>query len=52
MSDLTIRRLRLRNWKNFADVDVAIEDRVFLVGPNASGKLSSKTREGAYAYAR
>ena len=39
MSDLKIRRLRLRNWKNFADIEVAIEDRVFLVGPNASGKF-------------
>ena len=37
-SDLKIRRLRLRNWKNFADVDAAIQDRVFLVGANASGK--------------
>lgn len=37
-SDLKIRKLRLRNWKNFADVDVSIKDRVFLVGPNASGK--------------
>ena len=37
-SDLKVRRLRLRNWKNFVDVDVAIEDRIFLVGPNASGK--------------
>ena len=39
MSDnLKIRRLHLRNWKNFLNVEVAIEDRVFLVGPNASGK--------------
>lgn len=37
-NDLKIRRLRLRNWKNFADAEVAIADRVFLVGPNASGK--------------
>ena len=37
-SDLKIQRLRLRNWKNFLDIDVAIEDRIFLVGPNASGK--------------
>ena len=36
--DLKIRKLHLRNWKNFANVEVAIEDRVFLVGPNASGK--------------
>lgn len=37
-NDLKIRKLRLRNWKNFADAEVAIADRVFLVGPNASGK--------------
>ena len=36
--DLKIRKLRLRNWENFTDVEVDIEDRVFLVGPNASGK--------------
>jgi predicted ATPase len=30
--------LRLENWRNFRSVDVALEDRVFLVGPNASGK--------------
>ena len=37
-NDLKIRKLRLRNWKNFAEADTSIEDRVFLVGPNASGK--------------
>jgi len=31
-------RVVLKNWKNFANADVAIENRVFLVGPNASGK--------------
>jgi len=31
-------QLRLQNWKNFANVDVALQDRVFLVGPNAAGK--------------
>jgi hypothetical protein len=31
-------RLQLKNWKNFADADVAIQNRLFLVGPNASGK--------------
>jgi predicted ATPase len=35
---LRFSHLRLRNWKNFAAADVAIENRVFLVGPNASGK--------------
>ena len=36
--DLRFRRLRLRNWKNFLQVDVALQDRLFLVGANASGK--------------
>lgn len=31
-------RLELRNWRNFLRVDFALRDRVFLVGPNASGK--------------
>lgn len=31
-------RIRLENWRNFGQVDVALQDRVFLVGPNASGK--------------
>lgn len=30
--------LRLENWRNFARVDVDLAGRVFLVGPNASGK--------------
>lgn len=36
--DLRFAGLRLLNWKNFARIDLAIRDRVFLVGPNASGK--------------
>jgi predicted ATPase len=35
---MKIRRLTLRNWKNFAQAEAKIQDRVFLVGPNASGK--------------
>ncbi|RME93003.1 MAG: chromosome segregation protein SMC [Verrucomicrobia bacterium] len=35
---LCFARLRLENWKNFAAADVALAPRVFLVGPNASGK--------------
>ena len=35
---LRFRRLRLRNWKNFPRVDVALQDRLFLMGANASGK--------------
>lgn len=35
---LRFRRLRLKNWKNFTEVDLEIPERLFLVGPNASGK--------------
>ncbi|VVM06754.1 hypothetical protein MAMC_01230 [Methylacidimicrobium cyclopophantes] len=31
-------RLQLQNWKNFLGADVEIGERLFLVGPNASGK--------------
>ncbi|MCS6797216.1 MAG: AAA family ATPase [Myxococcota bacterium] len=31
-------RLVLRNWKNFVSAEATIGDRLFLVGPNASGK--------------
>ena len=35
---MIVSRLIVRNWKNFLRVDLPLEDRVFLVGPNASGK--------------
>jgi len=35
---LRFASMRLRNWKNFASSEVALANRVFLVGPNASGK--------------
>ena len=31
-------RLSLENWRNFVNVDVDLQRRAFLVGPNASGK--------------
>ncbi len=31
-------RVELTNWKNFRDVKIDLPNRVFLVGPNASGK--------------
>ncbi len=31
-------RIRLENWRNFTAVDAALENRVFIVGANASGK--------------
>jgi predicted ATPase len=35
---MIISRVILKNWRNFRHVDVEIGDRLFLVGPNASGK--------------
>ncbi len=35
---MRVSRLILKNWKNFPSVDVPLGARVFLVGPNASGK--------------
>jgi predicted ATPase len=32
------RHLKLRNWRNFVNVDISIGQRLFLTGPNASGK--------------
>jgi predicted ATPase len=35
---MVITRLVLKNWRNFKRVDVALRERVFVIGPNASGK--------------
>jgi len=35
---LRVKHLRLANWRNFAHVDVPLQRRAFVVGPNASGK--------------
>lgn len=35
---MKIKKITLKNWKNFANVEAEIHNRVFLVGPNASGK--------------
>ena len=35
---MIISHVGLKNWRNFRLVDVHLKDRVFLVGPNASGK--------------
>lgn len=35
---LRFTRLKLVNWRNFRDVDISLEKRAFIVGPNASGK--------------
>lgn len=30
--------MRLKNWRNFKTADVALRERVYVIGPNASGK--------------
>src|ERR1700720_4470580 len=35
---MIISTLGLRNWRNFREVEVHLTERVFLIGPNASGK--------------
>lgn len=35
---MIISKLILKNWKNFKELDVELQDRVFIVGANASGK--------------
>ena len=35
---MIVSRLMLKNWRNFQSVDVTLGERVFLAGPNASGK--------------
>ena len=35
---MIVSHITLKNWRNFQSVDVDLGNRVFLVGPNASGK--------------
>jgi predicted ATPase len=35
---MLIKHVKLQNWRNFHEVDVDLEARTFLIGPNASGK--------------
>jgi len=35
---MIVSKLELKNWRNFKDVEVRMGNRVFVVGPNASGK--------------
>jgi energy-coupling factor transporter ATP-binding protein EcfA2 len=38
MATSSFIRLHLANWRNFATVNVRLQNRVFIIGPNASGK--------------
>ena len=35
---MIISRLTLKNWRNFQSVHIQLTERVFIIGPNASGK--------------
>lgn len=35
---MLINRLRLKNWRNFREVDVNLQPRTYLIGANAAGK--------------
>lgn len=35
---MLISRLKLQNWRNFKKIEVDLRERVFVIGPNASGK--------------
>ncbi|MFN4147334.1 MAG: AAA family ATPase [Runella sp.] len=35
---MIISRVKLKNWKNFEEIDVSLKERMFIVGPNAVGK--------------
>ena len=35
---MRITHLSLKNWRNFKSVDIPVGDRLFIIGPNASGK--------------
>lgn len=37
-SRMIVSNIKLENWRNFQSVNVDMSNRVFLVGPNASGK--------------
>ena len=38
MATTNFTKLHLANWRNFASVDVRLQSRVFVIGPNAAGK--------------
>ncbi len=35
---MLVSHVKLKNWKNFRNLDISLRDRQFIVGPNASGK--------------
>lgn len=35
---MLVSNIKLKNWRNFRSIDVPLQERVFIVGPNAAGK--------------
>ncbi len=35
---MLITRIKLKNWRNFREVDIPLDSRAYLIGANASGK--------------
>ncbi|TDL55241.1 chromosome segregation protein SMC [Pantoea ananatis] len=35
---MNVTRVRLKNWKNFRNIDVSLGERAYVIGPNAVGK--------------
>lgn len=35
---MLVTRLKLKNWRNFRELDIPLQEVTFLLGPNASGK--------------
>ncbi len=35
---MRLTHLTLKNWRNFKHADFDLQDRMFVIGPNASGK--------------
>ena len=33
-----VSRIKLKNWRNFTEVEIPLREIVYLIGPNASGK--------------
>jgi recombinational DNA repair ATPase RecF len=43
---MLISHLILKNWRNFREVDVSLQDRVFVIGPNAAGGKNGGAHNG------
>lgn len=41
---MIVSHMILKNWRNFQAVDVTLQERVFLVGPNADRKSVVRER--------